>query len=112
MYEINNCLLCALQGVYMYFKEDYISCILTSKQVDKHRSDFQLYLVETPVFLVNSVAVLICHGWSLISQGLAARASSNVMHQLIQEVNSGFTAIKAQCMLRKKALQAEDIYNN
>lgn len=96
----------------MYFKGDYISYILTSKQVDKHRSDFQLYSVETPVFLTSSVAAVICHGWSLASKGLAAHASSNVMHQLIQEISWGFTTIKAQCMLRKKALQVEDICNN
>lgn len=89
MRKIITFLLFAIQVVYMSLKVNYISCILTSKQVDKQGSDFQLYSDETPFFLVNGVAALTCHGWSLVSKGLAAHASANVTHHLIQERNWG-----------------------
>lgn len=104
--------MCAIQGAHMYFKGDYISYRLTSKQVDKCRSDFQLYSAETPAFLVSGAAALICCGSFLISKQLPPHPSSNITQQLTQEINWGFIAVKAQCMLRKKDLQADDIYHN
>lgn len=60
----------AIQVASMSLKGGYISYIVTSKQVDKQRSDFQLYSDETLVFLVSAVAALMCRGWSLVSKRL------------------------------------------
>lgn len=102
MHKIIAFLLFAIQVVYMSLKGDYIFYTLTSKQVDKQGSDFQLYSDKTPVFFGEWCS---CSDlpWLVPCQQRAGCPCLCQCHMpLDTREKLGVTTVNAQRALRKK----------